>query len=91
MAGNEFEWMTSLWGENFEPTFRYPYDAGDGREDFVSGTNVRRVVRGGSFYSDQDGARCAFRLRDDPHNRDHNQGLRVVVAPVSPVSPASGR
>jgi hypothetical protein len=37
------------------------------------------VVRGGSFNNNQNNARCAFRNRNNPNNRNNNQGFRVVV------------
>ncbi|NWG35951.1 MAG: SUMF1/EgtB/PvdO family nonheme iron enzyme, partial [Chloroflexi bacterium] len=43
-----------------------------------------RVVRGGSFLNNNRNARCAYRNRNNPDNRNHNQGFRVVVAHASP-------
>jgi hypothetical protein len=46
MAGSLWEWTSSL----YEP---YPYDAEDGRErDTGNDMNVRRVLRGGSWFED---------------------------------------
>ena len=39
-----------------------------------------RVLRGGSFNNDQRNARCAYRNRNNPNNRNDNNGFRVVVA-----------
>jgi len=84
MAGNVWEWTTSLWGEDLmKPSFKYPYDPTDGREDLEAGTDVRRVVRGGSWYFGRINARCAVRLRLSPYNWYGSQGFRVVVAPIS--------
>lgn len=41
-----------------------------------------RVVRGGSFNNNQDNARCAYRNRNNPNNRNRNNGFRVVVAHI---------
>lgn len=41
----------------------------------------RRVVRGGSWNNDDNNLRAANRNRNNPDNRNDNQGLRVVVAP----------
>jgi len=87
MVGNVWEWMQSLWGTDFsKPSFRYPYVATDGRENAGAGSDVFRVVRGGSFLNNHRNARCAARNRNDPENRNHNQGFRVVVAHASPGS-----
>jgi formylglycine-generating enzyme required for sulfatase activity len=37
-----------------------------------------RVLRGGSWYSNRDFARCAYRLRDDPDDRDYDLGFRCA-------------
>ena len=76
MAGNVWEWTTSIYKS-------YPYDPTDGREDLEAGTDVPRVVRGGSWLIHGYNARCAVRFRDFPYFRDHHQGFRVVVAPIS--------
>jgi formylglycine-generating enzyme required for sulfatase activity len=43
--------------------------------------NARRVVRGGSWAGDRDGARCAYRLRFNPRNRSGTVGFRLVRVP----------
>ncbi len=83
MAGNVWEWTRSLWGEEDKPEFTYPYDPQDGRENLEAADSVFRVLRGGSFSSVQDLARCAFRGWNYPPNRNRNLGFRVVVVPVS--------
>ncbi len=57
MAGNAFEWVSSL----FAP---YPYNSLDGREDLTSQGN--RVLRGGSWASSGDGISSFYRLSTDP-------------------------
>jgi formylglycine-generating enzyme required for sulfatase activity len=57
MAGNVWEWVSSL----YKP---YPYDAGDGREDLeAKGT---RVLRGGCWANPASEARTTFRLPPFP-------------------------
>lgn len=82
MSGNVWEWTRSLWGtDENEPTFRYPYTPGDGRENLQANEDVRRVLRGGAFFSDAKLARCAFRGRVDPRNvYDGYVGFRLVLA-----------
>jgi hypothetical protein len=42
-----------------------------------------RVLRGGSFNNNQNNARCAYRNRNNPNNRNRNNGFRVVVSRLS--------
>ena len=81
MAGNVWEWTSSLWGEDYQkPSFGYPYDPKDGRENLDAPNTVLRVLRGGSFY-DALYVRCAVRGSYSPGLRDDNFGFRVVVSP----------
>jgi formylglycine-generating enzyme required for sulfatase activity len=82
-----WEWTRSLWGEDWdEPSFVYPYDPQDGRENLEAGSDAPRVVRGGAFDNTADFVRCAFRNRPIPNDRWLDHGFRVVVAPFSPTS-----
>lgn len=72
MAGNVFEWCSSL----FQP---YPYDAEDGREDPQATDD--RTLRGGSATTDGDCARSAYRCRPNPQAR--LTGFRPVRDPGS--------
>jgi len=78
MAGNVWEWCSSLWGDDPEkPSFGYPYRADDGRENLERGDF--RILRGGSWYNDNPGlVRCASRRRNYPDNRTHYDGFRVA-------------
>lgn len=60
------------------PDFRYPYDAGDGREDLGVGSDVYRVLRGGAFQLDRRFARCSYRDWDNPYSADGLCGFRVI-------------
>lgn len=73
MAGNVWEWIQSLYVD-------YPYEASDGREDLAASSD--RVLRGGSFNSNEKYVRCAFRGRGDPSGLAVFDGVRVVVSPV---------
>jgi len=75
VAGNVWEWTSSLHEG-------YPYDPLDGREDL--GAGGPRVLRGGAFYGNHGGGRCAARNRDPADLRDDALGFRVAVAPGSP-------
>ncbi|MCE7979945.1 MAG: NACHT domain-containing protein [Caldilinea sp. CFX5] len=82
MAGNVWEWASSLWGiDGQKLTYGYPYDPADGREKLAAGADTRRVVRGGSFVNSQLNVRCAARGRLCPDNRLSDVGFRVVRAP----------
>jgi len=78
LAGNVWEWTGSRWGAEVErPTFGYPYDPDDGRED-AGGTDLR-VVRGGSWNDEARNARCASRGRYYPDGWDDDLGFRALL------------
>ncbi len=82
MSGNVWEWTRSLWGTDVsKPDFKYPYNLDNGREDLNAKTNVLRVMRGGAFSGNTQGARCASRSGFYPYNRRDYPGFRVVVSP----------
>ena len=84
MAGNVWEWTRSLWGDDFsEPDFKYPYEAGDGREDASAPDEIRRVLRGGGFLYEARFVRCSARLRNFPYYRSRYIGFRLLVSPFS--------
>ena len=72
LAGNVWEWCHLL----YKP---YPYRADDGREDEKS--DALRVLRGGSWDLNQDGARAASRDWHGPDLFNLNVGVRVVFSP----------
>jgi formylglycine-generating enzyme required for sulfatase activity len=78
MAGNVWEWCSSLWGNDpDQPSFAYPYRAGDGRENLKSGGG--RILRGGAWNSRNPGiVRCAYRDRSVPDRRIDYVGFRVA-------------
>jgi RNA-directed DNA polymerase len=69
MAGNLWEWTRSRYAS-------YPYQADDGREDPDPKDNDLLVVRGGAWNNNRDNARCAYRNRNQPDNRNNNLGFR---------------
>lgn len=80
MAGNVWEWTSTIWGYN------YPYQADDGRENPDS-ADKWHIMRGGSWWNEAQSVRAAFRS----HGRNdwlNFRGFRVVVS--APFSPASG-
>ena len=67
VAGNVWEWTSSLWGKDVnKPDFGYPYDPKDGRENQNAPDTVLRAFRGGSFRDGARSVRCAFRDRYYP-------------------------
>ena len=81
MSGNVWEWTRSVWG-----TYPYPSDqAGVAeRESLEVREGVRRVRRGGAFFSSPRSARCAVRLGSGPYPHGGGMGCRVVLRPFLP-------
>jgi iron(II)-dependent oxidoreductase len=80
MAGQVWEWTTTLWGEDMAaPSFTYPY-RDDGRESGDAGPAVRRVLRGGCFSSNKLKACCTYRGSLEPDGFWRGNGFRVVVS-----------
>lgn len=69
LVGNVWEWCSSLYAE-------HPYRVDDGREDLTA--DGWRVLRGGSWYDTDWGARPARRLSGQPDHASHNTGFRIV-------------
>jgi formylglycine-generating enzyme required for sulfatase activity len=79
MAGNAWEWTSSLWGSLQDGNYRYPYDPADGREAPDAPDSVMRIVRGGSFRDGGARVRCAYRDWRYPFYRSDTIGFRVVA------------
>jgi formylglycine-generating enzyme required for sulfatase activity len=79
MAGNTWEWTSSLWGSLEKGNYRYPYDPVDGREASDAPESVMRIVRGGSYRDDAIRMRCAYRDPRYPFYRSDTIGFRVVA------------
>lgn len=69
MAGNVFEWVSSL----YQP---YPYDASDGREDPTRGGS--RVIRGGAWSEGPDDQRVFYRSWVGPDLSETAIGFRCA-------------
>lgn len=73
MAGNVWEWCSTLWVQH-----AYPFLVQDEwRDDYLKGEGAR-VVRGGSWSNFQYNARCAHRRWGNPHNSFSSYGFRLV-------------
>jgi formylglycine-generating enzyme required for sulfatase activity len=70
LAGNVWEWTATL-------DALYPYDAGDGREEWQ--TEGRRMARGGCYANPQGFARCACRFRFAPGMSNMFLGFRLAI------------
>jgi len=73
MSGNVWEWCQTKWTENYQ---NYTED-NDPKGDSA------RVLRGGSFGDNEDDVRCAYRYWNNPDYGDWDQGVRVVLSPIS--------
>jgi formylglycine-generating enzyme required for sulfatase activity len=80
MAGNVWEWTRSLWENEKEKQYPYPYKPDDGREDESLGRTIYRVLRGGAYYNDSVRACCAGRNWYYPVDRDDNWGFRCACS-----------
>jgi formylglycine-generating enzyme len=79
MAGNVWEWTSSLWGEDSSrPTYGYPYNSDDGRENLSAPDSVRRALRGGSYHNLVSSVRCAVQSRFIPVYGSIDDGFRVM-------------
>lgn len=77
MAGNVWEWCSTIWQEK-----AYPFQIQDEwTKAYLGRTNVLRVLRGGAFNYGADNVRCAARDWSVPNDRDYNFGFRVVLPP----------
>lgn len=72
MSGNVWEWLEDIWHDNYEgaPTDGKPWSSG--------GNQLGRVMRGGSWSSFPQYARCAHRLGSVPSIRNFNFGFRIA-------------
>jgi iron(II)-dependent oxidoreductase len=83
MAGQVWEWTSTLWGTNMAtPDFKYPYAPRDGRENSAAPADVRRVLRGACFLSPQEKANCVYRGSLEPDGFWRGNGFRVAVGRV---------
>jgi formylglycine-generating enzyme required for sulfatase activity len=81
MHGNVWEWAEDCWHDNYGGA----PDEGRAWLEEDGGDCTTRVLRGGSWGSRQDGARCAARNRHEPPGgRNDGIGFRVVC--LSPIS-----
>ena len=81
MHGNVWEWQSDRWHDDYNgaPT--------DGSAWEISNSD-RRVLRGGSWYSDAESLRCAVRGRDNWQGHWGSYGgFRLVCSRRVPVSP----
>ena len=69
MAGNVWEWTSSLYKE-------YPYKVDDCENPEATG---ERVLRGGSFYQEPKSVRCAYRNLHEPEATVSDYGFRVCA------------
>ncbi|HEX4946839.1 MAG TPA: SUMF1/EgtB/PvdO family nonheme iron enzyme [Blastocatellia bacterium] len=78
LSGNAYTWTSSIYDQS---RFPYPYRSDDGRED-IHQTDVRRVLRGGSWDFNSGFARAASRSYYHPSARNYVYGFRVVRPPL---------
>jgi formylglycine-generating enzyme required for sulfatase activity len=74
--GNVWEWCEDIWHDSYKGAPE------DGSSWVDKNDNDYRLLRGGSWVSDPEYCRSAFRNRLTPDNRDGSIGLRVVCGVV---------
>lgn len=81
MSGNAWEWTRSVWAP-----YPYPTDeAGQAAREYLEAREgVRRVRRGGAFFSSPRSVRCAVRLGSGPYPHGGGMGCRMVLRPMLP-------
>jgi formylglycine-generating enzyme required for sulfatase activity len=65
-----------------KPDFSYPYTPDDDRELLTASRDIRRVVRGGSFFDSDYDVECSRRGRHAPNGRHEDYGFRVILSPL---------
>ena len=73
MHGNVYEWCLDGYGN---------YPTSPVTDPSGSGSESKRVLRGGGWDCRADRCRSAFRFDDSPSNSYHDSGFRVALAPV---------
>ena len=71
MYGNAWEWVEDKWHSNYTGA---PVDG----SAWTSGDSSSRVLRGGSWFSDPNGLRSAYRFNNPPNNRIYLVGFRLA-------------
>jgi formylglycine-generating enzyme required for sulfatase activity len=82
MAGNVWEWTSTIWGvDRVHAQFGPPYRTDDGRDSLQPSVPYRelRICRGGSFRERCDRVACTARNRQPAGSRDSGRGFRVVM------------
>lgn len=79
MSGNVWEWTRSVWGP-----YPYPTDPEGiaAREYLEVREGVRRVRRGGAFFSSPRSSRCTVRLGSGPYPHGGGMSCRLVIRPA---------
>ena len=78
MAGNVWEWTSTLWGKDCQRAqFDYPYRH-DERESLEAPPRSCRVVRGGSFAEPCEQVGCCVRQRHPAEDYARAIGFRVA-------------
>ncbi len=77
LVGNVRQWTITLWGEKLTtPDFKYPWRK-DARNNLNANSQIRRVVRGSSFASEEpQSLRCSARSGQFPENAAGLLGIR---------------
>ena len=78
LHGNVWEWCADDWHDDYEGA---PIDSQIWTKDiknYEEGGETKKLLRGGSWFSNAQDCRSSFRLHLDAHVQNFNFGFRVV-------------
>lgn len=76
MHGNIREWCLDYWHDNYQGA------PSDGSAWLAGGSNLYKVLRGGSFLSKLEDCRSTYRYKDVRSSKKYSNGFRIALSSV---------